>query len=242
MVKKAIEICNLEYHYPDGTLALEEIELMVDQGETIALVGPNGAGKSTLILHLNGIIRGNGVVRIMGREIDGKDVSWARERVGIVFQEPEDQLFMPTVFDDVAFGPLNMRLNRDAVQDRVRHALSQVELFGFSDRSAHHLSLGEKKKVAIATVLATLPEILVVDEPSSNLDPRSRRHLIELLKNFTHTKIIATHDMNLAYELCERTIVMDEGKIVADGPSATILRDTVLLQKHGLESPTIISS
>jgi len=232
-----IDLDTLSFTYPDGRRALDNLSLVVREGEKVALVGPNGAGKSTLLLQLNGILRGQGVVRIMGSEVGDGNLGLVRSRVGLVFQHPDDQLFSPTVFEDVAFGPLHMNLEQEEVRQRVRWALAQVGMDGFEDRLPHHLSLGEKKRVAIATVLAMEPAILALDEPSGELDPRARRGLIDLLDSLPQTMLVATHDMRLVDELLARTVVLDRGRLVADGPTEVILRDTVLLDRHGLEPP-----
>lgn len=232
-----IDLDALSFTYPDGRKALDNLSLLVREGEKVALVGPNGAGKSTLLLHLNGILRGQGVVRIMDSEVGDGNLGLVRSRVGLVFQHPDDQLFSPTVFEDVAFGPLHMNLDEEEVHRRVSWAMAQVGMDGFEDRLPHHLSLGEKKRVAIATVLAMEPAILALDEPSGELDPRARRGLIDLLDSLPQTMLVATHDMRLVHELLARTVVLDGGRIVADGPTEVILRDTVLLDRHGLEPP-----
>jgi cobalt/nickel transport system ATP-binding protein len=232
-----IDLDALSFTYPDGRRALDNLSLLVREGEKVALVGPNGAGKSTLLLHLNGILRGQGVVRIMESEVGDGNLGLVRSRVGLVFQHPDDQLFSPTVFEDVAFGPLHMNLDEEKVRRRVSWALAQVGMDGFEDRLPHHLSLGEKKRVAIATVLAMEPAILALDEPSGELDPRARRGLIDLLDSLPQTMLVATHDMRLVDELLARTVVLDGGRVVADGPTEVILSDTVLLDRHGLEPP-----
>ena len=231
-----IEVLDLRYSYPDGKVALKGVTLHVAMGEKAALVGPNGAGKSTLMLHLNGILRGQGEVRVCGSVLAHETLARVRASVGVVFQNPDDQLFSPTVFDDVAFGPLHMGLQQDEVRRRVGHALEAVGLAGAEARVPHHLSGGEKKRVAIATVLAMEPEILVLDEPTLGLDPRSRRGLIGLLRELPQTMLVATHDLSMVAELFERTIVMDDGAVVADGPTAGILSDGTLLHEHGLEA------
>ena len=231
----AIEICDLSFAYPDGHAVLHRINLCIGQGERVAIVGPNGAGKSTLMLHFNGILKGEGTVRVDGMEVAGANLKKVRALVGMVFQNPDDQLFSPTVFDDVAYGPIYMGLARDEVQRRVMWALQQVGMTGYASRVSHHLSLGEKKRIAIATVLAMEPRILVLDEPSADLDPRARRTLIQLLKRLTQTLIISSHDLRLVKELCPRTVILDEGHIVADGPTLELLSDEALLYAHGLE-------
>ena len=237
MAPIVIEIDNLVYAYPDGRQALKGVSLMVREGEKVAVTGPNGAGKSTLFLHLNGILNGNGMVRVMGLEVKDRHLGAIRARVGMVFQDPDDQLFSPTVFEDVAFGPLHMGLSEGEVRRRVRWALAQVGMEGFEDRMPHHLSLGERKRIAIATVLSMDPAILVLDEPTSELDPRSRRSLIRLLRELPQTMLVASHDMRLVRDLCSRTVILDEGRIVADGPTSRLLADVELLERHGLEQP-----
>lgn len=231
---KIVEIEGLSFNYPDGRQALKDINLTIRSGETVAIVGPNGAGKSTLLLHFNGILRGNSVVKIFGMTADDKNIRQIRQKVGLVFQEPEDQLFSPTVFDDVAFGPINMGFTEAEVRCRVSQALEWVGMKGYEKRSPHHLSVGEKKRIAVATVLSLNSELLVLDEPSSNLDPRNKWALIALLKQLPVTKIIATHDLELVQALCQRTIVMDKGAIVVDGETRSILADISLLKAHGL--------
>lgn len=231
---RAVEIQNLSFSYPDGQPGLKRIDLAVNTGENVAVIGPNGAGKSTLLLHFNGILRGNSSVKILGLPVEEKNLKEIRRKVGLVFQDPEDQLFSPTVFDDVAFGPINMGCSEREVRQRVAEALRSVGLNGYEQRSPHHLSIGEKKRIAIATVLSLNPELLVLDEPSSNLDPRSKWGLIRLLRQLPNTKIVATHDLELVKALCERTIVLDKGEIVAEGDTDKILCDIALLKAHGL--------
>ncbi len=238
MSEYAVRVTRLNYAYPDGTKALEGIDLDVRPGEKMALVGPSGAGKSTLLLHLNGILTGTGTVRILGQAIDGGDLRQIRRQVGLVFQDPNDQLFCPTVLEDVAFGPLNLGVQENEIPRRVEKALSDAGLnYSMRNRSSHHLSLGERKRVAIATVLAMEPAILALDEPTSNLDPRNRRHLIELIGALPVTLLLATHDLEMVLSLCPRAVVMDRGKIWADGDSRKILSDTHLMTDHGLEVP-----
>lgn len=232
MTTKAIEVKNLNYIYPDGLRALKDINLEVHEGEALGIIGPNGAGKSTFLLHLNGILKGDGEIRIFGTNVNEDNITDVRKMVGLVFQDPETQLFMPTVFDDVAFGPINMKLSRDEVQKTVASALEEVDMSGSSDRIAHHLSFGEKKRISIATVLSMSPSILVLDEPSSNLDPRHRRQLINLLKRLDHTKIIATHDLGLVSECCERVALFDNGELITIGNTADIIGDQRLLESH----------
>jgi cobalt/nickel transport system ATP-binding protein len=232
----AVQIKNLSFRYSDGHMALHTISLRIEEGEKVALVGPNGAGKSTLMLHLNGILTGQAEeLTIAGLPLSKTNLPLIRARVGLVFQNPDDQLFSPTVFEDVAFGPLHMGLPEDEVRERVARSLEQVGMTHFAGRLSHHLSMGEKKRVAIATVLSMDPEILVMDEPSAGLDPRARRGLINLLRRIPLTMLVSTHDMALARDLFPRMIIMDEGRIVADGPTPALLADARLLEAHGLE-------
>jgi len=232
-----LAIDHLSYSYPDGHQALHEITLQIPKGEKAALVGPNGAGKSTLMLHLNGIIQGQGEIFVAGMPVEKANLPIIRAKVGLVFQNPDDQLFSPTVFEDVAFGPLHMGLPEETVYANVDYALAQVGMSDYAQRLSHHLSVGEKKRIAIATVLAMTPEILILDEPSAGLDPRARRALITLLQEMPITMLISTHDMGLVAELLPRMIIMDQGHIVADGPTETLLADQILLEQHGLERP-----
>jgi cobalt/nickel transport system ATP-binding protein len=233
-VDEVIRIDNLSFTYPDGQSASADLCLTVRQGETVALIGPNGAGKSTLLLHLNGILHSNGAVKMFGREVDGKNLKWVRSKVGLVFQNPDDQLFSPTVFDDVAFGPINMGYPEEEVRKSVIGALDWVGMADYELRSSHHLSIGERKRIAIATVLSMSPEILALDEPTGNLDPRSKWSLINLLKGWSMTKIVATHDLEAVRALCPRTVVLDHGQVIADGATSHILADEPLLTAHGL--------
>jgi cobalt/nickel transport system ATP-binding protein len=218
-------------------LALRGVSLNLCQGDKVALVGPNGAGKSTLMLHLNGILAGQGEITIADMRLTPGNLPVIRAMVGLVFQNPDDQLFSPTVFEDVAFGPLHMGLPEDEVRARVDEALEMVKMSTYRERLSHHLSVGEKKAIAIATVLSMRPQILVLDEPSAGLDPRARRRLINLLRGFPITMLVSTHDMFMVKELFPRTVIMDEGRIVADGSTADILNDEALLTAHGLEKP-----
>jgi cobalt transport protein ATP-binding subunit len=234
----SIEIENLSYSYPDGHAALNSVSLKIEPCEKVALVGPNGAGKSTLILHLNGILSGQaGHVRVCSMEVDKKNLGRVRAQVGLVFQSPDDQLFSPTVYDDVAFGPLYQGLAPDQVNQRVEEALAAVCMQDYARRVSHHLSVGEKKRIAIATVLSMQPEVLVLDEPTAGLDPRARRSLIHLLDELPITMLVSTHDMHMVREIFPRTIVMDEGCVVADGPTEVLMSDAALLEAHGLEKP-----
>ena len=232
-----LTIKDLHFAYPDGHVALRGVSLTLKVGEKVALVGPNGAGKSTLMLHLNGILRGNGAVLISGMNMVDENLPVIRAIVGLVFQNPDDQLFSPTVFDDVAFGPLHMGLPEDVVHQRVQSALEAVRMSNFEERLSHHLSMGQKKRIAIATVLSMKPNILVLDEPSAGLDPRARRSLINLLDEMSMSMLVSTHDLRMVRELFPRMIIMDHGEIVADGLTSDLLEDEALLDHHGLEKP-----
>lgn len=240
----AIEITNLIYRYRDGTEALRDISFRVLPGECIALLGANGSGKSTLLLHLNGLlpekINGDGAVQIFGDAIAPKNLETIRRDVGLVFQDPDDQLFCPTVAEDVAFGPQQLGLSETEIAARVKLSLAQVGLAGFEHRATHHLSHGEKRRACLAGVLACAPKILVLDEPTSDLDPRGRREFKALLREIPATKMIATHDLEMAVELCARSIILDRGKIVADGRTMDLLSDEKLMLAHGLEVPHIL--
>jgi len=233
-----VEASDLHYTYPEGTVGLSGISFRITHGESVALVGENGAGKSTLLLHLNGFLSAEkGEVRVGGYPLNSKNLNIVRRAVGMVFQNPDDQLFMPTVFDDVAFGPLNLGLADSDVEVRALQALETVGAAHLKKRPPYKLSQGEKRSVAIATVLAMSPDILVMDEPTASLDPMSRSRLIDLLKTFRHTKIIATHDLDMAMDLCERTIVLHKGKITADGPTLKLFQDDDLLHRSSLKKP-----
>ena len=236
-----VNVENLKYSYPDGTPALNGLSFTIHHGESVAVVGANGAGKSTLLQHLNGYLTpGEGKVRIGDFPLTKETLREIRRTVGMVFQDPDDQLFMPTVFDDVAFGPLNLGLPVEEVRRLVKEALEDVDALHLKDRPPHHLSGGEKRAVAIATVLAMKPDILVMDEPNTGLDPRARRLLIEQLKKFQHTKIIATHDLDLVLDVCERTIVIHDGLVTADGRTLNIFADRGLLERSHLEPPLLM--
>ena len=239
-----VEVKNLCYHYADGTEALKDVCFSVGQGECAAIIGPNGAGKSTLLLHLNGLLPdardGAGSVVIDGMVVNKQSASEIRRKVGLVFQDPDDQLFCATVFEDVAFGPRQFATNGDDMGARVAAALTQVGLAGFEKRSPHRLSGGEKRRVCLAGVLACEPSVLVLDEPTSGLDPRGRREFKALLGALAATKIIATHDLEMVVELCARTIVMDGGRVVAAGDTIELLNDEKLMLAHGLERPHIL--
>ena len=233
----AVVLTDLRYSYPDGTEALRGVSFSIHPGESVAIIGPNGAGKSTLILHLNGILRGEGSVRVLGTPVEDRTLRDIRRKVGVVFQDPEDQLFLTKVADDVAFGPSNMGLSKSEIEQRVAEALAAVGMEGFADRSVHLLSYGEKKRIATATVLAMRPDVLVLDEPTSNLDPKARRQLINALLRLPVTRIIVTHDLPVAYEMCSRALLLSKGRIVADGSTQEILADTALLRANDLELP-----
>ncbi|MGV8074439.1 MAG: energy-coupling factor ABC transporter ATP-binding protein [Syntrophobacteraceae bacterium] len=233
-----VEVRDLQYTYPDGNMALRGVSFRITHGETVAIVGGNGAGKSTLLLHLNGcLIPEAGVVRIGDFPLNKDTLQQVRRTVGMVFQDPDDQLFMPTVYDDVAFGPLNLGLTMEDVEERVNNALSIVGATHLKNRPPYRLSGGEKRSVAIASVLSMSPSILVMDEPSSNLDPKARRQLIRLLRTFEHTIIIATHDLDMVLDLCSRTILLQDGRVVADAPTWDILQNEELLDAGRLEKP-----
>jgi cobalt/nickel transport system ATP-binding protein len=229
----AIEARGLRFRYPNGVTGLDGVDLSVRHGERVAVLGPNGAGKTTLMLHLNGLLRGEGELEVAGLPVGGGNDRELRARVGLVFQDPDDQLFMPTVREDVAFGPLN--LGATDVAARVDAALTTVRMGHVADRAPHQLSLGQRRRVAIATVLAMDPRLLVLDEPSASLDPRSRRELLEMLGRLEQTMLVVTHDLLFAAELCERAVILSGGRIVADGDCLDILRDEDLLAAHDLE-------
>jgi cobalt/nickel transport system ATP-binding protein len=240
-MKPALEIKNLSYRYPDGTHALRDVSFTVTPGECIGLLGPNGSGKSTLLLHLNGILpekpAAEGAVRVQGEPVNAGNLEAIRRQVGLLFQDPDDQLFCATVEEDVAFGPGQLGLPKDVVAERVRQALARVRLTGYEGRMPHHLSQGEKRRACLAGVLTCEPSILVLDEPTSGLDPRGRREFKALLREFTATKLIATHDLELVVEMCPRSIILDGGRIVADGPTFDLLDNEELMLAHGLERP-----
>lgn len=233
----ALDVRNLQFAYPDGRQALNGVDLAVEEGRRVALLGPNGAGKTTLALHLNGILRGDGFVSIGGIELSDDTLTEIRRRVGLVFQDADDQLFMPTVAEDVAFGPANLGLAGQALDERVTSALHQVDALELAARPPHHLSGGEKRSAALATALAMEPDILVLDEPTSGLDPAGRRELVQTLWSLELTLVVITHDLPFALELCERSVIMDGGRVVAEGPTPGLLADDALLTKHRLEMP-----
>lgn len=241
MSELSLQIKELAYAYPDGNQALFGVNLELRRGERVALLGPNGAGKTTLVMHLNGIIPTmQGSVSVAGQVVkaDNKEkLTEIRHKVGIVFQDPDDQLFMPTVGEDVAFGPYNAGLRGAELENAVQTALELVGMYEFLDRPPHHLSFGQRRRVAVATVLAMKPEILVMDEPSSNLDPASRRELADIVRSLDVTLLMVTHDLPFAYELCERSVILSGGVIVADGSTESILKDSELLSANRLELP-----
>ncbi len=233
-----VEFKNVSFRYPDGTEALRDVSFRITHGESVGIIGANGAGKSTLLLHMNGyLMPTSGTVNIGDLFLTRQTRHEIRRKVGIVFQNPDDQLFMPTVYEDVAFGPLNLGLDEAAVRSRVEFALNLVNGLELKNKPPHHLSCGQKSAVAIAAVMAVEPDILAMDEPGANLDPRSRRLLITLLKTFQHSKIIASHDLDLIMDVCQRCIVIKEGNVVADGPVSAILTDKKLLEENNLELP-----
>nr|WP_184785982.1 ABC transporter ATP-binding protein [Phytomonospora endophytica] len=232
-----LSLSGVRYTYPDGREALHGVDLSVGEGERVALLGPNGAGKTTLVLHLNGILSGEGEVAVGGLPVVKENLTEIRRRVGVVFQDPDDQLFMPTVAEDVAFGPANLGLRGAELDARVGEALAAVGMSEHRDRAPHHLSFGQRRRVAVATVLAMRPQILVMDEPSSNLDPAARRELAEILLGLDVTLLMVTHDLPYALQLCQRALILDAGRIVADGPARELLGDDELLARHRLELP-----
>lgn len=241
MSEPLLQAAGLSFTYPDGTPALTGVDLALDAGERVAVIGPNGAGKSTLLLVLAGLLPSRGAVRVGGvdPERDGRAV---RRRVGLLFQDPDDQLFLPTVAEDVAFGPLNLGCSRDEAAERVAVALAQVGLSGVERKLPQHLSLGQRRRAALATVLAMGCDTLLLDEPTANLDPRGRRELLNLLAAMPSTLLLATHDLDAVLALCARCVVLDAGHIVADGPSRALLADEPLLRQHGLEVPWALRS
>jgi len=240
----AVEVQDLRFRYPDGKEALRGISFTVADKECVGLVGPNGSGKSTLLLHLNGILPeqlpSQVQVRVYGKGLTSETAPDLRRAVGLLFQDPDDQLFCPTVYEDVAFGPQQFGMPEQELQRVVRQALEQTSLIGSERRSPHHLSSGEKRRVCLAGVLACQPQVLALDEPTSNLDPRGKRQLIQTLQSISATKIIATHDLEMVVQLCSRTILLDQGVIVADGPTHALLGDEDLMLAHGLEKPHIL--
>jgi cobalt/nickel transport system ATP-binding protein len=233
-----VEFQDVHFHYPDGTKALNGLTLRITHGESVGIVGANGSGKSTLLMHTNGyLLPQRGAITIGDQQLDRKTRQEIRKKVGLIFQNPDDQLFMPTVFDDVAFGPLNLGLGTDRVRECVHDALETVGGLALRDKPPHHLSGGQKSAVAIAAVIAMQPDILVMDEPASHLDPKSRRALINLLRHFHHTKIIASHDLDLILDVCKRCVIIKEGRVIADGPAEEMLSNRQLLEENNLELP-----
>jgi len=240
----ALEVCHLNYSYSDGIAALRDVTFSVAEGERVALIGPNGAGKSTLLLHLNGLLPDRPApepaVRVFDTPVAAPHLSSIRAQVGLLFQDPDDQLFCPTVWEDVAFGPQQLGLRGAELAERVSQALQQVGLNGFEERLPHHLSRGERRRVCLAGLLACEARVLALDEPTTDLDPRGRRELKSLLKSLPIAQIIATHDLELVVEICPRVIVLDRGSVVAQGPTETLLSDETLMLAHGLEKPHIL--
>jgi len=234
----ALTVDDLRHRYPDGRVALDGVSFTVEPGERVAILGPNGAGKTTLVLHLNGILAASsGTVHVGDLGVAKANLAEIRRRVGIVFQDPDDQLFMPTVGEDVAFGPYQLGLRGAALEDRVAEALSAVGMAGCAERSPHHLSFGERRRVAVATVLSMRPEVLVLDEPSSNLDPAARRELADVLTSLPVTTLLVTHDLPYALQLCPRSIVLNEGRVAAVGPTRSLLADDAVMRANRLELP-----
>jgi energy-coupling factor transporter ATP-binding protein EcfA2 len=243
-MKHAIEIDSLDYSYADGTEALRKLSLRVAPGECVGLLGSNGSGKSTLLLHLNGILPErhgrSGPVRINGQILHQGNLDWIRQQVGLLFQDPDDQLFCATVGEDVAFGPMQLGLPREEIDRRVKAALAQVGLLGYERRAPQHLSQGEKRRACLAGVLSCQPSILALDEPTSGLDPRSRREFKSILRDVPATKLVASHDLELILEFCPRSIILDDGRIVAEGPTFELMADEELMLAHGLERPHML--
>lgn len=236
---KAIEIKDFTYKYPDGTAALSNITLSIEQGQKVVLIGPNGAGKSTLMLAMAGFAKGRGEITVKGLKVEKQNLRKIRTIIGCCFENPDDQLFMPTLFDDVAFGPLNMGFNAEQVKARVAQSLRIVGIETMAEKAPHHLSAGQKRAAAIATVLSMSPDIIILDEPDGSLDPRNREKLVALLKNLPQTLIIATCNMNFAAAIGDRAILVDKGSIIADGDANNIIYDTKLMTEYGLETPAI---
>jgi cobalt/nickel transport system ATP-binding protein len=237
-VTAALEVDGVAFAYPDGHQALFGVSFRIERGERVALLGPNGAGKTTLVLQCNGVLLpGAGRVTVAGLPVATEHLKEIRRRVGIVFQDPDDQLFMPTVAEDVAFGPANLGLGGAELETRVKAALAAVGMEEHADRPPHHLSFGQRRRVAVATVLAMEPEILILDEPSSNLDPASRRELAEIVAGLDITVLMVTHDLPYALQLCPRALIMNRGAITADGPTGDLLADSALLAANRLELP-----
>ena len=242
MAEPALEFRDVRYRYPAGAEALGGVTFAVGAGEKVGLVGPNGAGKSTLLLAVAGFLPAEGYIRVAGHTLTPSTARDVRRHLGLVFQDPDDQLFMPRLGEDVAFGPQTMGLEPAEVEARVHEALESVGLAGCEDRSPHHLSQGEKQRAAIATALAMRPQVLALDEPTAGLDPRARQRLMELLEGLANTLLVVGHDLDLMLRVCGRAVLLDQGKVAADGPARTILADRVLLESHGLELPLSVAS
>lgn len=244
-MSRILEVDHLQFHFADGTPGLRGVSFAVEAGECIAIVGPNGAGKSTLLLHLNGVLpegsteHSSGVVRVLGRELGPESLAWVRRQVGVLFQDADDQLFCPTVGEDVAFGPEQLGLPPQEIERRVEAALARVGLSGFERRMPHRLSVGEKRRACLAGLLAYDPPILVLDEPTAGLDPRGRRELITLLARLPMTRVIATHDLAMVAELCTRTLLLNGGRIVAERSTLDLFADDTLMAEHGMECPRL---
>jgi energy-coupling factor transporter ATP-binding protein EcfA2 len=237
---RAIELINFSYSYPDGTPALSDISLSIEYGQKVALIGPNGAGKSTLLLAMAGFVKGTGKVFVDGLEANKKNLKRIRTKLGACLENPDDQLFMPTLFDDVAFGPLNMGLDAEQVKVRVADALQTVGLADMADKAPHHLSAGQKRAAAIATILSMSPKIITLDEPDGSLDPRNRENLVKLLNGLPQTLIIATCNMGFAAKLADRAVLLDAGRLIADGAVTDVMTDARLMAEHGLEVPPVL--
>jgi cobalt/nickel transport system ATP-binding protein len=237
LMDTVLQVSHVSYHYPDGHRVIQDVNFQLHSGERLAIIGPNGAGKSTLFFCLNGIFQSEGDILVLGEKMEAKTLGTIRQNIGLVFQEPHDQLFMPTVFEDVAFGPINMGCSEADVRERVQRALRQVGMDGSEALTPYHLSVGQRKKIAVATVLAMDPQILAFDEPSSGLDPRSRRQLIHFLKELPQPQLIATHDLDLVLDVCQRVLILDDGRIVGEGIVPEIFEQERLLTAHGLERP-----
>jgi cobalt/nickel transport system ATP-binding protein len=238
VMNEAVLIESFSYVYPDGTPALTDINLSIEHGQRVALIGPNGAGKSTLLLAMAGFVRGAGKVAVDGLSVNGTNKKKIHTIIGSCLENPDDQLFMPTLFDDIAFGPMNMGLDGDEVRKRVDESLATVGLAGMGHKAPHHLSAGQKRAAAIATVISMSPKIITLDEPDGSLDPGNRKNLVRILSALTQTLVIATCNMNFASALADRAVLIDAGRIIADGPANNIMRNAELMQAHGLETPS----
>lgn len=240
-MRAALEVRELSYHYPGGRQALSSLTFSVREDECVAVLGPNGAGKSTLLLHLNGLLPekpgAEPSIWVAGEPLTPGNLDSIRQKVGLLFQDPDDQLISASVYEDVAFGPCQLGLSEAVLKALVQHSLSLVGLAGFEDREPHRLSHGEKRRVCLAGVLACKPSLLVLDEPTSDLDPRGRRDFKNLLKSLPGAKVIATHDLELVVDLCSRVIIIDQGRLVAEGPTVSLLSNEDLMLAHGLEKP-----